>query len=114
MWKAGLYLAAGLLVGLAVSFLVPPAETSFALGTSSVSTHSVSTQIIDRTHKADRLPLPQQFIHSVPPSRHTPATQTGPVGLGCDPAFNPKCLVVELDYPTVCVSANTTMAAIVG
>jgi hypothetical protein len=115
MWNAGLYLAGGFLVGLAVSFLVPPAETSFALGTSSASPLSESKHVVDRTNKTDRLPLPKTLIHyDVRPSRPAPATQLEPVLLGCDPAFNPKFLAMQFDYPRICLSENTTMASIVG
>ena len=77
------YLLAGILVMLVLDFIAPPAGLGPAVGATSAVGYAAPTQIVDRTHKGDRLRLPTDVGTQQTPS---PLPK---VMVGCDPAFSP-------------------------
>ncbi|HZL39180.1 MAG TPA: hypothetical protein VFC45_02750 [Pseudolabrys sp.] len=75
------YLLAGILGMLVLDFVAPPAGLGLAVGAAPAVGYAPPTQIVDRTHKGDRLVLPTEVGKQ----------QTGPlpkVVVGCDPAYS--------------------------
>ena len=54
------YLLAGILVVLVLDFVAPPAGLGLAVGATPPVGYAAPTQIVDRTHKGDRLVLPTE------------------------------------------------------
>jgi hypothetical protein len=76
------YLMAGTLVLLAMDFVVPPVGFGLAVRATPVAEPSATTQIVDRTHKGDRLSLPTSVGEQQTPEPPTAAM------IGCDPPFS--------------------------
>jgi hypothetical protein len=62
-------------------------------------------QIVNRTHKTDRLPLSNKHPSDVSSSRLAPAPSQ-PIAVGCDPAFSPLSALARLNYPIRCMANN--------
>ncbi len=88
MPHAALYITSGFLAGLAINFVAAPTEFNLVAGIRAASSHAASRQIVDRTHKTDRLPLPAKFRQTVPPARLTPTPQKEPVVADCGRQFS--------------------------
>jgi hypothetical protein len=76
------YLVAGILLMLAMDFVAPPVGLGFMAGAKPVALRPATIQLVDRTHKGDRLSLPaagKQRTPLMPPA----------VMFGCDPVFSP-------------------------
>ena len=105
MCNAASYLASILLIGVTISILTPKAETGLALDVRSVSTRSMSEQIVNRSHKADRLILPTKAIRDVGPSHPAREPVKAPRILpGCESALGPTSISARLNYPTRCLT----------
>ena len=75
------YLLVGILVVLALDFVAPPVGLGLAIG-AAPPPRTFPAQIVDRTHKGDRLMLPTDVGKQQAPS-------SPPVVLiGCEPAFS--------------------------
>jgi hypothetical protein len=72
------YVLAGILTALALDFVVPPVGLGMAVGAP-----PAADQIVDRTHKGDRLVLPTEVGKQQVPN---PLPK---VMVGCDPAYSP-------------------------
>lgn len=91
------YVLAGALVTLLLDVIAPPAGWGFgAAAWPSVERQGLAPQIIDRTHKSDRLLTPKASGRRLPP----PA---GPVLVGCDPVFSALSRDKQANYPGRCL-----------
>ncbi len=77
------YLLAGILVMLVLDFIAPPAGLGLAVGATPAVGYAAPNQIVDRTHKGDRLVLPTEVG-----KQQTPIPLPK-VMVGCDPAYSP-------------------------
>ena len=91
------YLLAGILAVLAMDFVALPVGSGVAVRATPVAELSATTQIVDRTHKGDRL--------NPPTSVGVQQTQEPPpaaVMIGCDPPFSR--LSARVNIPGRCVA----------
>jgi hypothetical protein len=92
------YLLAGILVMLVLDFVAPPAGLGLAVSASPAVGYAAPNQIVDRTHKGDRLRLPTdvgtQQTPRVPPA----------VMVGCDPAFSPLLASARVSIAGRCIA----------
>ena len=76
------YLLAGILVVLLMDFFAPPVGLGFGVSATPMAEPLATTQVVDRTHKGDRLNLPasvgEQQTPEPPP----------PILIGCEPPFS--------------------------
>jgi hypothetical protein len=91
------YLLAGILAVLAMDFVALPGSSSVAVRTTPVAERSATTQIVDRTHKGDRLNPPTSV--GVQQTQEPPAAA---VMIGCDPPFSR--LSARVNVPGRCVA----------
>jgi hypothetical protein len=92
------YLLAGMLVVLAMDFVAPPAGLGLAVRATPVAELGAKTQIVDRTHKGDRVSLPASAGEQKTP-KQPPA-----VMIGCDPAFSPLSASARANISGRCVA----------
>ncbi len=92
MRSSGIYLAAGILVVLAMDFIAPPAGLDLNVAAGPVLERGSTIQFVDRTHKSDRLALP-------------PAVGKPPAQLvGCDPVFSPLSAAARANISRHCLA----------
>jgi hypothetical protein len=91
----GIYLAAGILVVLAMDFIAPPAGLDLNVAAGPVLERGSTIQFVDRTHKSDRLAPPPAV--SKPPA---PPAQL----VGCDPVYSPLSAAARADISRHCVA----------
>ena len=92
------YILAGAFVVLLLDVIAPPA--GFGLGVAarpSVEGQRLAPQIVDRTRKSDRLPVPKASGRRLTP----PAA---PVLVGCDPVFSALSKDKQANYPGRCLA----------
>jgi hypothetical protein len=91
------YLLAGILVMLVLDFIAPPAGLGLAIGAQPTADRvMVPNQVVDRTHKGDRLPLPTDIGKQQTPH--------APLLIGCEPAFSPLSTSARATVPGRCVA----------
>ena len=78
-----LYLLAGTLMVVAMNFIAPPLGLGLPVGVGPTVEQGSSAQSVNRSHKGDRLNLPQPVDKSQSP-RNSPT-----ILVGCDPTFSP-------------------------
>jgi len=77
------YILAAIVVVIALDAIAPPAGFGLAIGASpAIEQENAAGQVVDRTHKADRLQVPLANGRRMSPPR-TPA-----VPIGCEPVFS--------------------------
>ncbi|HEY1311367.1 MAG TPA: hypothetical protein VGF02_10495 [Pseudolabrys sp.] len=77
------YLLAGILVMLVLDFIAPPVGLGLAVGATPAVGYAAPQQIVNRTHKGDRLVTPADAGTQQAPSPPPKAM------VGCDPSFSP-------------------------
>lgn len=91
------YILAGAFVVLLLDVIALPAGLGFrAAAWPSVERQGLAPQIVDRTHKSDRLPVPKASGR-----RLTPPV---PVLVGCDPVFSALSKEKQANYPGRCLA----------
>ena len=80
------YLAAGILVVLAMDFVAPPVGLGIKVSAWPVAEPGTTIQAVDRTRKGDRLPTATAPVTG---DKMRPAENPRELLVGCDPAFNP-------------------------
>jgi hypothetical protein len=92
------YLLVGIVVMLVLDFIAPPVGVGLAVGATPAAGYAVPQQIVDRTHKGDRLVLPTdigtQQTPSLPPK----------VMAGCDPTFSPLLTSARVSTAGRCIA----------
>jgi len=76
------YIFAGLVVLVAMDAMAPPAGLGLAIATWPSVDGNAAVQVVDRTHKGDRLQVPTANSDRMSP-RSTPAML-----IGCEPVFS--------------------------
>lgn len=92
------YLLGGGLAVLAIDLVAPPVGLGLVDGTSRVAAPHAGTQIVDRTHKGDRLSVPTSL--GKPPA----PTKLRAVIIGCDPPYSPLLASARAASPGRCVA----------
>jgi hypothetical protein len=92
------YLLGGILTVLAIDFVVPPVGLGLADGIRPVTAPGGGTQIVDRTHKGDRLSVPTSS------GRRPTATTPRAVIVGCEPPYSPLLASARATSPGRCVA----------
>ena len=92
------YLLAGILAVLALDVMAPPVGLGLAVGAWPAVQHEKIIQIVDRTHKGDRLVTPtadgKRPVQIKPPG----------VMVGCEPAFSPLSASARANFSGRCVA----------
>jgi hypothetical protein len=88
------YLVAGALVVLTMDAVAPPIGSGTSLGWPSVVDNG--SQLVNRSGKADRLPIPVATRRASYLSQH--------ILVGCEPAFSPLSAAAQLNFPGRCVA----------
>lgn len=76
------YIFAGVIVVVAMDVIAPPAGLGLAVGTWPEVDKNTAAQVVDRTHKGDRLQVPTANSRRPSPPQQ-PATL-----VGCEPVFS--------------------------
>jgi hypothetical protein len=101
------YIFAGSAVVLAMDLIAPPAGLGLALMAWPAVAGSVTPQIVDRTHKGDRLQVPMANDRQrTPPS--------APQLIGCEPVFSALSSGARANFPGRCVAQQTMADVAVG
>jgi hypothetical protein len=90
------YVLAGIVVGVAMDAIAPPAGLGLAAGTWLAVERKETSQVVNRTHKGDRLQL-ANGRRMFPP--HAPA-----VLIGCEPVFSSLSGGSRANFAGRCVS----------
>jgi hypothetical protein len=90
------YVLAGILTALALDFVAPPVGLGMAVG--APPAHVRPTQVVDRTHKGDRLRLPAEIG-----KQQAPISSPG-VMIGCDPAYSPLLASARANIAGRCIA----------
>jgi hypothetical protein len=92
------YILAGAFVVVLLDVVAPPAGLGFGVAAwPSVERQGLASQIVDRTHKSDRLLVPKASGRRLTP----PAA---PVLVGCDPVFSALSKEKQANYPGRCLA----------
>ena len=92
------YFLMGALVVLLLDVIAPPAGLDFsAVAWPSVERQGLAPQIVDRTHKSDRLVVPKASGRRLTPPG-------APVLVGCDPVFSALSKDKQANYPGRCLA----------
>jgi hypothetical protein len=96
------YMAAGILVVLAMDFVAPPVGLGLAQGLAVAAWPAIDpgsvAQTVVRSHKSDRLSAPAAV-------GKLPVPQKGPAMLvGCDPVFSPLSASARANGPGRCLA----------
>ncbi len=92
------YILASAFVVLLLAVIIPPAGLGFGVAAwPSVERQGLAPQIVDRTRKSDRLPVPKASGRRLTP----PAA---PVLVGCDPVFSALSKEKQANYPGRCLA----------
>jgi hypothetical protein len=103
------YIFAGSAVGVvAMGVIAPPAVRGLALRAWPAVAGNAMPQIVDRTHKADRLQAPMANDR-----RKTPPSAP-PVLIGCEPVFSALSSGARANFPGRCVAQQTMTEAVAG
>lgn len=92
------YILAGAFVVVLLDVVAPLAGLGFGVAAwPSVERQGLASQIVDRTHKSDRLLVPKASGRRLTP----PAA---PVLVGCDPVFSALSKEKQANYPGRCLA----------
>lgn len=108
MHKFGSYIFAGSAVVLAMDVITPPVGLGLALMGWPEVAGNATLQIVDRTHKGDRLQAPMANDR-----RRTPPNAP-PVLIGCEPVFSALSSGARANFPGRCLAQQTMTEAAVG
>jgi len=108
MHKFGSYIFAGSAVVLAMDVIAPPADLGLALMAWPAVAGNTTPQIVDRTHKGDRLKAPMANDR-----RRTPPSAP-PVLIGCEPVFSALSSGARANFPGRCIAQQTMTGAAAG
>ena len=103
-----IYLAAGILVVLAIDFIAPPVGLGINALAWPASPRAALVQHVDRTHKGDRLPVPTAADKPSTPIRARPPL------IGCDPAFSSLAAVKRPSFPARCIAEMPAARRVAG
>ena len=92
------YLLAGILVMLVLDFIAPPAGLGFAIGAQPANERVAPDQIVNRTHKGDRMTLPRDI------GRQQTPRELYRIMIGCEPAFSPLSSSARVNVPSRCIA----------
>ena len=92
------YCLAGIVVLLAMDAIAPPAGLGLAIGTWPSLDGTVAEQVIDRTHKGDRLQVP------VANSGRTSPPSAPAMLIGCEPVFSSLSASSRANFAGRCVA----------
>jgi hypothetical protein len=93
------YTLAAVVVVIALDAIAPPAGLGPVIGAwPAIEEESGTSQVVDRTHKADRLQLPSANGRRMPPPR-VPA-----VMIGCEPVFSSLSASSRANFAGRCVA----------
>jgi hypothetical protein len=92
------YTFAAIVVLVALDAIAPPAGFGLAIDAPAIEKESGMSQLVDRTHKTDRLQLPLANGRRVSP-RRAPA-----VMIGCEPVFSSLSASSRANFARRCVS----------
>lgn len=98
MRRFSIYLAAGILVVLAMDLIAPPVGMGFDVFAWPVVKRDAIIQHVDRSNKGDRLLVPTAASRQLLPQRQPPFL------IGCDPAFSPLSGGARTNIPARCIS----------
>lgn len=93
------YLAAGILVVLALDLFVPPAGIGLTVNARSVLPSGATLQYVDRSGKGDRLDVSVTTIDKRPVLQ-----KPAKIMDGCDPAFSPLSAAAGSNFPGRCAA----------
>lgn len=99
---------AGSAVVLAMDVIVPPADLGLALMARPAVAENTTPQIVDRTHKGNRLQAPMTNDRRWTPSRAPPGL------IGCEPVFSALSSGARANFPGRCVAQQTMTDAAAG
>jgi hypothetical protein len=102
------YIFVGSAVALAMDVIAPPADLGLALRAWPAIAGNATPQIVDRTHKGDRLQAPMANDR-----RRTPPNAP-PVLIGCEPVFSALSSGARANFPGRCVAQQTMTEAAAG
>jgi hypothetical protein len=92
------YILAGAFVVVLLDVVAPLAGLGFGVAAwPSVERQGLASQIVDRTHKSDRLLVPKA-------SGRPPTPPAAPVLVGCDPVFSALSKEKQANYPGRCLA----------
>jgi hypothetical protein len=98
MRSFSIYMAAGILVVLAMDLIAPPVGMGFDVFAWPAVKGDAIVQHVDRTNKSDRLFVPTAASRQLLPPRQPPLL------IGCDPAFSPLSGGARTNIPARCIS----------
>ena len=102
------YIFAGSAVVVAMDVIAPPAVRGLALMAWPAVAGNATPEIVDRTHKGDRLQVPMTND-----GRKTPPSAP-PVLIGCEPVFSALSSGVRANFPGRCIAQETMTDAAAG
>jgi hypothetical protein len=102
------YIFAGSAVVLAMGVIVPPVGLGFALMGWPEVAGNAPPQIVDRTHKGDRLQAPMAN------NRRRTLPSAPPVLIGCEPVFSALSSGARANFPGRCIAQQTMTDAAAG
>jgi hypothetical protein len=92
------YVLGGILVVLALDMIAPPAGLGLAFVPWPSVNKNKDVQIVDRTHKGDRLQVPTvNGRQTVPPG-------TPPIPIGCEAVFSSLSAGARVNFPGRCLA----------
>jgi hypothetical protein len=92
------YLTVGALGALAMQLVATSAGFGLEIGARPVADPGMPLQIVDRSHKGDRLRVPALA------RRPELSNKSSPVLVGCDPVFSPLSAAARANVPGRCVA----------
>ena len=91
------YILAAVVVALAIAMIAPSASIGLSVMARPVDPENVMRQVVNRRHKADRLP-------TVSGQRTTPPAAKPAMMDGCEPVFSALSIHARANYPGRCVA----------
>ena len=91
------YILAGALVALLLDIIAPPAGLGLGVASWPSVERQEAPQVVDRTHKSDRLLVPRANGRRITP----PAA---PVLVGCEPVFSALSKEKQANFPGRCLA----------
>jgi len=92
------FILAGALVVIALDVTVPPSGIRLAVPAWSASEKNATDQVVDRTHKSDRLQVP------LANGRRMSPTPTPAILSGCEPVFSPLSASSRANFAGRCLA----------
>jgi hypothetical protein len=92
------YILAGIVVLVAMDAIAPPAGLGLAIGKWPSVDGNVAEQVVDRTHKGDRLQVPMAKGGRTSPSLAPEML------IGCEPVFSSLSASSRINFPGRCIA----------